>query len=862
MTEGGKRDFFEDGEVFTSNAPRVFTGEYLQQIRFPIGGIGTGTVSLGGRGELRDWEILNRPNRDSWLPFCLFFIRATPKNERPVMRVLEREWLPPYDGTRGAPEENAPGLPRFQEAIFSAEYPSAWLDLQDDDVPIRVRLHAFNPLVPLDVETSAIPAACFIWQVTNTSAGPAEMDLYGSLYNACGHQGEKEINRGYHSGAGGNVNEFVQTPSASVLLCRQEGKSTDDPEYGTMALASPWEQISHQIRLGEMYDRWVTFQELWCRLEDGGSLNKDYEPQPSPKGRTQIGVLGARAHLQPGESVEIPMIISWHFPNRTDRWGRPADGPPTGNHYATRFEDACDVASQVAGSFDELQDKTRLFRQALYGSTMPGYVLEAIGANLTALRSNTCFMDREGRFFGYEGSRPGEGCCSGTCTHVWNYAQSVAWLFPSLERSARHTEFALNTDSSGRMPFRTPLPPGVEDDDAIPVAADGQMGAVIRAYREWLVSGDEAFLQVIWPGVRRALEYAWDRWDTDGDGLMEQDQHNTTDREFYGPNPYCSILYITALEAGTQLARAMGKDEAAAEYERVAASGRKKLEQLWFEEYYRQDPDGFTDQPHQLGDACASDQLMGQWFADFLGLPAVAPAERVIPALTAIFEHNWQTDLHNHPNVRRAFALADEQALVYCTWPHGGRPEKGIFRSSEVWTGMEYMVASHLIRRGMIKEGLSIVLGIRRRHDGKRRNPWNEVECGDHYVRAMASWAVLHALSGFRYSAPEKAMEFAPVLDEDPFRSFWSIGEAWGTYEQEIGGDAKNATLTVLHGELRLKRLVSGFADVDADSVGVTLGGEQIPAAIECPTSGEVEIAFDTAISITADEALVIESRV
>jgi uncharacterized protein (DUF608 family) len=359
-------------------------------------------------------------------------------------------------------------------------------------------------------------------------------------------------------------------------------------------------------------------------------------------------------------------------------------------------------------------------------------------------------------------------------------------------------------------------------------AADGQMGSVLKLYREWQISGDTTFLRKLWPEAKRALEFAWTFWDADRDGVMEGEQHNTYDIEFYGPNPMMTALYLGALKAGAAMAEAVGDSGAAVEYRRLVESGRAKVDALWNGEFYVQrvpPPDRIVAQPlegaetwhasslvdgqprYQYGEGCLSDQLLGQWFSDMSGPGELLPPERVRAALASIYRYNFRHDFFDHQNAQRIYALNDEKGLLLCSWPKGGRPALPFVYADEVWTGIEYQVAAHLIHHGLVFEGLAIVRGTRDRYDGRRRNPWNEVECGSHYARALASWSVLLALSGFRYSAPEQRLSFAPRFNADDFRTFFSAGSGWGVFSQRADAQSVTATLRADYGEVRLRRL-------------------------------------------------------
>ncbi|MBM3459739.1 MAG: hypothetical protein FJX77_14550, partial [Armatimonadetes bacterium] len=395
------------------------------------------------------------------------------------------------------------------------------------------------------------------------------------------------------------------------------------------------------------------------------------------------------------------------------------------------------------------------------------------------------------------------------------------------------TDFGVNTSRDGKMEFRTLLPllPSEESPGLWggPPAADGQMGSLLKLYREWMLCGDDAWLHRLWPAARRALQFAWEKWDADRDGVMEGEQHNTYDIEFYGPNTMVGTLYLGALKAGAVLARHVGEPAFAEECEALWRSGRAGYDRCWNGEYYAQEIvpprepaqglgtgvqslQASGEVRYQFGPGCLSDQLLGEWFAAVVDLGESLPREKVRLALQSIHSYNFRAELTHHASCQRTYALNDEGGLLLCTWPRGGRPTYPFPYADEVWTGIEYQVAAHLFYEGLLDEGLEIVETLRARHDGARRNPWDEFECGHHYARALASWSLLLALSGFRYSAPERRMSFRPRLPGD-FRCFWSTGTAWGTYDRA----GRTHRLEVLYGRLVLAELELGGEPAQVD---------------------------------------------
>src|SRR5581483_1148960 len=213
-----------------------------------------------------------------------------------------------------------------------------------------------------------------------------------------------------------------------------------------------------------------------------------------------------------------------------------------------------------------------------------------------------------------------------------------------------------------------------------------------------------------------------------------------------------------------------------------------------------------TEHPEfQVGEGCLVDQLMGQYMAEVAGLGPLLKPENMERALNAIWRYNYRRDLYEHESVQRTYALNDEPALIVCGYRPGQRPEIPFPYFAEVWTGLEYSTAATMLYHGMIDRGVQAVVDCRRRYDGERRNPWNEPECGHQYVRPMASWAPLLALSGFRYHAAERIVEAKPRINAENFRCFWSTGSGWGTFSQTLSAGARRFALRVREGSLAVR---------------------------------------------------------
>jgi len=181
------------------------------------------------------------------------------------------------------------------------------------------------------------------------------------------------------------------------------------------------------------------------------------------------------------------------------------------------------------------------------------------------------------------------------------------------------------------------------------------------------------------------------------------------------------------------------------------------------------------------GTGCLSDGVLGSWMALVCGVGQMVDPTKIAGHLKSVYKYNLKHDLSTHANPQRpGFACGNEGGLLLCSWPKGGKLSLPFVYSDEVWTGIEYQVASHLVMMGMVAEGLEVVRTCRGRYDGQVRNPFNEYECGNWYARAMSSYALLQAFSGARYDAVEEVLYLKPAIEGD-FRCFISTATGYGT---------------------------------------------------------------------------------
>ena len=808
-----------------------YEGKYLDKIAMPVGGIGTGAISIGGNGQWRDVEIMNKPGIGYFgavnpkLAPCFLLYTEDASGKKRSKALMGP--IPPsqFQGQQGSEAPNN-GFPRFASVSFDAAYPFATVNLDDEFMPVSAKLRTFNPMIPCDAESSGIPIAVIRYEISNKTDQHLKVSVAGSMDNFIGMDGSKvEFNSFdrtiYPVGAKQNHNSFKRTDKLAGIYMRSAQVPKDDAAWGSMALTTSDIDKSYRISYRTELDPkgWNSdLNDLWDDFTDDGTFRDTVFSEKKDNPHASLAVA---FDLGPRESKEIQFLLTWDFPNRKD-WD---DKETVGNYYSTLYADAWDVAEKSLPRISELEKKTLDFVNLFIQSDYPAVMKEAALFNSSTLRSQTAFRTKDGNFFGWEGVFNSTGSCYGNCTHVWNYEQATAFLFGSLARRMRNIEYhyGLN-DSSGLMSFRVSLPLDKTRNWKV-AAADGQMGTVMKMYRDWQLSGDDELLKSNWPLVKKALAFAWipGGWDADRDGVMEGCQHNTMDIEYLGPNPEIEFWYLGALKAAAAMAAYQQDKPFEEQCMKLYRSGSAWVDaHMYNSEYYIQKiqpiadkkdiafglmagmgTKDFRDPDFQIGDGCLVDQLVGQYMAHICGLGWLADSSHIRKTMQSIWKYNYMESFGDHFNNMRVYGLGNESGLVLTAYPDPSkRPKIPLSYCSEAWTGLEYTAATEMLYVGMTDEAIKTITNVRNRYDGSKRNPFNEEECGNHYARAMASWATLLAYSQFNYSAVTGKFS----ITAKPGNYFWSNGNSWGN--AEVG--ANKVKISVHYGNLFLKNIQMG----------------------------------------------------
>lgn len=568
-----------------------------------------------------------------------------------------------------------------------------------------------------------------------------------------------------------------------------------------------------------------------------------------------IGSVRRKFSLKPGQKTTVTYILSWYFPNHYLR------GRNVGKSYGKRFRSAQNVAEYIAANLDELTDQTRLWHKTWYDSTLPYWFLDRTFLNTSILATNTVYIFRDGRFYGDEGVY----CCAGTCTHVWGYVQAMGRLFPELERRLRegvdyNPEISFN-DETGRIGYRGEFNKG----DAV----DGHSGIILRTYREHQMSEDDVFLRRNYDAMKKAMNYLTNTYDADKDGILTGAQHNTLDAQWYGKITWLSLYYGAALRAAGEMAEEIGDTEYAKQVRTLADRGRKYIETKLFNgEYFIHEPDPKHPESPGVYNGCEYSQLLGQSWAYQVGLGKILDADKVTTALKSLWKYNFSTDVGPFRQVfknGRWYAMPGEGGLIACTWPHGG--QEALKRGNqhfagylnECQDGYEYGATSLMMWHGLTYRALAHTRTLHDRYHGSKRNPWNEVECGSHYARSMASYGLFTGICGFEYHGPKGYIAFSPGLTPENFRAPFTSAAGWGTFSQKRDGNTQTESIELKWGRLRLKTLAFDLPnDCKAGSISVKCAGKTIKANYEM-NNNRIVIDLQNDVNIQSNQAMEIK---
>lgn len=793
----------------------------LQYIGMPVGGIFTGTVYLGGDGRLWLWDIFNENQTG-----------IDPKTIDWDLNLHVGKKVRPQDGSAYVqPAKNIHPLEQgfafkivkqgktiikkmeaadWDEILFEATYPMAKIHYLDHTLGLAISADVFSPFIPLDENNSGLPCTIYSFSIKNNSKENVSVSILGWLENKVTIKSSKPEDS--------RINTCQKYSNSKILSSSiKENKVADQkkqPDYGTLAIGSldktSFGNTSFSLPITESSFTIQQEQLVEKKIADGSLINSV-----------------CSTHLiQSGQHAVANFTIAWHFSNL---YLNPVI-KDNGRFYNTKYKNAGEVIQYVHSNFKKLASQTKAWKDTWYDSTLPWWFLERTFLNISTLATTTAHRFESGRFYAWEGV----GCCEGTCMHVWQYAQAMGRIFPGIERDTRERiDLGMSLMPDGMIWYRG---------EVVKTAAiDGQAGTILRFLREHKMSPDKKFLQKNWSKIKLATTWVINQ-DKNKDGMEDTPIENTLDAVWDGEIAWLVGLCIAAVKAGEVMAKEMGDDAFAAQCAAYVANGTKNMEQQLFNgEYFIHQPDAIKGR-EKLGsyNTCHIDQVYGQSWAHQVGLGRVIDKAKTISALKALWKYNFTPDVGPYIKERRGwrpYALAGEGGMVMNTNPTN---EEKPYGKNETWqlgyfhecmSGFEHQVAAHMMAEGMVEESLVLTRMIHDRYHAQKRNPFNEIECSDHYARAMASYGTFISACGFDYDGPNGHMRFAPKLNPQKCKVPFTAAAGWGAYEQTSNQNLFTAALKVNYGSVSLNSF-SFDALVNKSKVVCSVGDKLIPSTL------------------------------
>ncbi len=825
----------------------------LRYIGMPAGGLHSGTVYLGGDGRLWLWQIYN-DEREGIDPKTAIWnngdvdvkvrSRDGASYVEPAIadnkRVLEQGFAIQLNfNGKTIIKELREG--HWDEISFEASYPVATIKYIQKDLPFDIIVKAGALFIPLDADNSALPATVFSIVIKNNSKEKVTVSVCGWFENGAHKITAKD-------GDGMRKNSAVKEQDYSAIYSAfhtENAEALQQKDAGTTCIA----YIGGNARINTDAQPWPINETTFTATNENTSGNV-----PSEK---LIGSITTTKTVDAGQSIEANYILSWHFDHPFSKRLEKLPETQHGYYYGKRFKDALEVAAYIARNFKQLHGQTMLWQKTYYDSTLPHWFLERTFLNIGTLATANTYRFANDRFWGWEGVN----ACEGTCTHVWQYAQAMARIFPSLERDARQrTDLGIALQDDGGIIFRAEY----ESRPAI----DGQAGTILRFYREHRMCTDDNFLRSNWTKIRKAAEFVLAQ-DKNGDGMTDTPMENTLDAVWEGEIAWIVGLCIAAAKAAQMMAEEMNDEKFAQTCRQYAEKGSKNIaDKLFNGEYFIHRPD-VSQGRTKLGsyNTCHIDQVYGQSWAWQAGLGRLWDKEKTLSALRSLWKYNFAPDVGPYIKTHtggRPYALTGEAGMIMNTNPHN---EPKAYGENETWqlgyfhecmSGFEHQVASHMMAEGMTDEALVLTRAIHDRYYAAKRNPFNEIECSDHYARAMASYGTFITACGFEYHGPKGYIRFAPKWNKENFKAPFTVAEGWGTYAQQKSDNKYVCSYSLKYGSLRLQQVSLDVTDGwKVKSVSAIIDRREIPATFQ-QTGSILLIQFNKEVKIQAAQELLI----
>eukprot|EP00931_Biecheleriopsis_adriatica_P045585 TRINITY_DN26102_c0_g1_i2.p1 TRINITY_DN26102_c0_g1~~TRINITY_DN26102_c0_g1_i2.p1 ORF type:complete len:944 (+),score=138.92 TRINITY_DN26102_c0_g1_i2:64-2895(+) len=878
-------------EVVDDLATFTFAGEHLAACNFPLGGIGAGQVILQGDGTLQGWTCLNQPDMKGDMtpapsqnvPACFFGVSATPEGEQPQSFILatpqnytdENCGLPVHREAHVTQHsvKRLQRLPGIKSLTLQGRYPTADIKYDIPGFPVQLSLEAMSPLVPGEARNSAYPGAIFTFTATNPGKKAVSVRIMEAQMNFIGWDGRKDACSNPTPFWGGNVNTpFSHGGLSGLLMAAPHTVPPDSFLHGTLCVAAVEQtltatsvtesKVDDGFQIEDGFDELTTEmssitgviaqamseEDLWNKFLAGEEKHAASVPAtpPSPTGSSYCGAVVHTVAIPPGSSASVSFVLTWHFPNRSlsemAQWQKilPAN---LGANYSNWFADALAVAAELKAKMADLLPATRLYRDTVYGSTLPENIIQSAAGRAALMGSPTMWWTKDAIVQGFEGNH----CCPLNCSHVYGYTVLMERLFPEWAKDMQYSAFVRTWDDDIGCTMRYGLSG---------FAIDGALASIIKSYLCVLQSdGALEWLPKVWPSIKKMLIIVFEKFDVDGDGCIRVAQQNTYDSAMYGANTFIGSYYVTALRAASKMAKLMQDSQFERDCSDKAVIASQNYERVcWKEEfgYYVADVT-IKNCQNSYGPGCFVDQLCATALSFACGLGYCFNAEHEASARRSIAKHNL-VKCPPFKDFQKHFFPGDE-GTVTCTYPNGKLGD-GMKYDTLVSIGWTYPVIAGMLHDRNVTDAMNMNDRLRQRQDGRNRSPWNEPECNTHYSRMMSGWGLYDQACGFRYDSTQSCIGFDPRFMQQDFKCFFAADGGWGQYSQKGMANLPSGTIAIVtfRGSFRLKTLCFNSS---ADHCKTMLDGAEITASCSKDKDG-ITLCFDECLLLKQGSKLIV----
>jgi len=826
----------------------IYTAGNRTRSGVALGGIGTGYVELRKDGQFYNWTIFNNqplstgaplhlktyPNKKVEEALQFFVVRYQEEGEDVKLKLLQLNDSQ-FEGGLESITYYYPWMTGVERIEYQGRFPFVKMKFTDPEMPFVIYMEAFSPFIPHDPKNSSLPGVYFNFSIEATGDKDVSVMLIASQRNLVGYDLlEKYFRTDLEEGPGYVF--FSQTAG---------GMDTTHSSFGEMGFASLSEQSTWHLGWEHKHPYYenLLFTDRFENINDtdGRNFTDPYTGEKvgrygqREKEQRCFSSVAVTTDLSPGEKIDHDFVMTWYFPNnygaysdaqrRDEIWEKDYTfgqkiTKDQGHYYENFFSSAGEVARYMITNKVELTARTKQFTEDFYASSLDQFVLDQVNSNLNTFITSTTFIEN-GNFGIREGMSPYKSWGPNTTIDVSLYGSSaIINLFPELWKSAMRTHKELQAPDGE-------INHGLGYD--LDYTQNGTWGVFHRidmpgnyiqlVLRDYFHTNDRAYLEEMWPSLKRAVEYVLNERDEDNDMMPDMTGIMCSYDNFpmYGLSSYIQSQWIAAMKSMMIAAEIMEDDEGYKRYEEIYLKGSGLMdEHLWNGEYYilSKDYTGLCsgmEGATERDDACLTDQIIGQWIAHQSSLGYLFDETHVKKALQKIMELSFK----------------DGFGLRNCSWPE--YPELFPIHESNLWvdqantpwTGVELAFASFLIYEGYVEDGLDVIREV----DNRQRNAglyWDHQEFGGHYYRPMAAWQIMNAFLGLGIN--QGTYSFSPKTEGNEYVLFFAFSGGTAHYVKR----GQQVSIRVLTGTFNPAVLELADHGLETGDLHVYLDGEQL----------------------------------